>query len=100
MRSFNMKVRASVIGLGLVLVVGGIYAMVRGSASPGAAPRAAQAEAAKADAPHDGPATVQFEPESLRLADLQLETVQVHSVQARLNVTGTVEPDLGGVVKI
>lgn len=43
---------------------------------------------------------VRFDEESLKLAKLRVEPVAQHSARAQLQVTGTVEPNLAGVVKI
>lgn len=43
---------------------------------------------------------VKFEEASLKLARLQVEPIPYRSLQSRLSVTGTVEPNPGGVVKV
>lgn len=43
---------------------------------------------------------IRFEGEGLRLAHLQIEPAGYGSLRSRLAVTGTVEPNLGGVVKV
>jgi membrane fusion protein, heavy metal efflux system len=43
---------------------------------------------------------VHFEPETLKLADLRVEAIGYRSVPSRLAVTGTVEPNLAGVVRV
>lgn len=43
---------------------------------------------------------VKFEPEGLKLANLRVETVGYRSLPSGLTLTGTVEPNLGGVVKV
>lgn len=43
---------------------------------------------------------IRFDAESLELANLRVETVGYRSVHSRLAVTGAVEPNLGGVVRV
>lgn len=43
---------------------------------------------------------VHFEPEALELAGLTIEPAVLRPLRTRLELTGTVEPNLGGVVKI
>jgi cobalt-zinc-cadmium efflux system membrane fusion protein len=49
---------------------------------------------------HAEEGVVKFDETSLKLAKLQVETVNRRSLQSRLALTGTVEPNLGGVVKV
>ncbi len=49
---------------------------------------------------HGEEGVVKFDETSLKLANLQVEPIQYRSLQSRLPVTGTVEPNLGGVVKV
>jgi len=52
------------------------------------------------EAGHEEEGVVTFDEESLKLAKLQVEPVNLRSLQSRLALTGTVEPNLGGVVKV
>ena len=81
---------------GLVLL-GGTFYLGRHSAPP-AAPEPTQE--AKSEAPAEEPGIIRFSEESLKLAGLQVAPAAVSTLQGHLAVTGAVEPDLSGVVKI
>lgn len=79
----------------LLALVAGIFIGRRG-ASPVPAPPATAA----APEETEDHSLVRFEPASLKLADLGIETARYTRPASRLPVTGAVEPNLGGVVKI
>lgn len=58
------------------------------------------APAGDKDAPVVGERRVVLTPEGLKLAGLQLQTVEYHRMNDTLSVDGTVEPDPAGVVQI
>ncbi len=108
-----------VVGLLLVATVAGAFLLGRRSATVGAADRSvvvaqngepaghteeaghAEGEEGHGEAgEHNEEGVVKFDETSLKLANLQVEPVQYRSLQSRLPVTGTVEPNLGGVVKV
>jgi len=58
------------------------------------------ADGGHADGGHADGEVIKFDEVSLKLANLQVEPVSLRSLQSRLALTGTVEPNLGGVVKV
>lgn len=100
----------------LVLFTAGAFFIGRRSTGPGRPPdpRQTRSEGGGAKEAHD-PASgtpnepgagsesagvVRLEGANLKLAHLQVEPVSQRTLQARLAVTGSVEPNLGGVVKV
>jgi membrane fusion protein, heavy metal efflux system len=79
-----------------VLIAAVIYLLSRGSAAP---PRQQPTTEKVADTRAET-GTVALDAETLKLAGLRVETVGYQPMQSRLVVTGTVEPDPSGVVKV
>lgn len=98
----NKRVALTLAGLALL---GGTFFLGRrtaGPRSPQPAPEQSAgqtAEGGKGKA-SDEKGVIKFEEESLKLAGLKVESVALQALQGRLAVTGTVEPNLGGVVKV
>jgi len=90
----------------LVVAVGGYLLGQRASGSNMAQTAFENAEVANAEgAPgneeaHGEAGAVKLEEESQKLANVKVETVGYGAMQSRLVATGTVEPNLSGVVKI
>lgn len=57
-------------------------------------------DAAAGDKNQGEPGVVKFTPEGLQLAGIRIETAGYRTVRSRLALTGTVEPNLTGVVKV
>lgn len=103
-RRFSMPLLA----LGATLLGAGAFYWGRYSSGDSSAQSAPAAAPARADtgkenaAAHDSaaPTTVLFEPESLKLANLEIAPVTEAALSSSLKVTGAVEPNLSGVVKI
>lgn len=90
--------RVALVAAGL-LALGGTFFLGRRTGAPeqSVAESAEKAPAAEAEAEKG---VIQFDEESLKLAELKVAPVTPRSLQAGLAVTGMVEPNLGGVVKI
>lgn len=90
----------------------GTGAFVVGRLTSGPVPQAGQRPAAEeghgneqgegehAGEEHAEEGVIQFDAEALKLANIRVEPVSYRALQARLPVTGTVEPNLSGLVKI
>jgi len=96
--------RSALFVLLVLMVAIGAYALGRQSAppNPDAARNLATAPGHGADEEH-GPreeGIVVFDEASLKLANLAVEPVALRSLRSHLPATGTVEPNLGGVVKV
>lgn len=82
--------------LGFLVVGGGSYLLGRSATKAPSAPPAAPATEGKSAAK----GTVKLEGETLRLANLEIGATRMASLASRLTVTGQVEPNLSGMVKV
>jgi cobalt-zinc-cadmium efflux system membrane fusion protein len=89
-----------------LLAVIAAFLIGRGSAAPGPASGSTVVssqhgdEEGRGDEGHAEAGVVRFDETALKLAKLRVEPVEYRSLKTHLPVTGTVEPNLGGVVKV
>lgn len=86
--------------LAVLLALGLTFWLGRRSATPMTPPAPGEAPQEGGDEHAGEHNVVRFEERGLQLAGLRVEPVGTRALQPRLVVTGTVEPNLGGVVKI
>lgn len=99
----------SVLGVVMAVALALAFYLGRRTASGGAAPGGTEVTvpgegaghgASEPEEGHGEAEVIRFDEEALRLANLTVEPVALRSLQSRLPLTGTVEPNAGGVVKI
>lgn len=89
------------VAAGMLLALFLAFQMGRRTAAPAPAQSPAEhAEAPKTEEPHEEKGVVRFGPEALRRAGIEVQPVRYAALQSQLSLTGTVEPNLSGVVRV
>jgi cobalt-zinc-cadmium efflux system membrane fusion protein len=102
--SVNRVLKVVLTAVVLLLVAVGAYFVGRRSANPPpiAAPSAQSARSGEAPSPQESGETgvIKFDEDSLRLAGLKVAPVEPHALPTSLAVTGAVDPNQAGVVRV
>ena len=94
--AIQSKATLLLVCIGFILVGGGAYFAGKATTKPSAM----VSEVAKTEENAPAKGTVKFESETLRLASLEISHVRETPLATRLTVTGEVEPNRSGIVKV